>query len=313
MDGSSAALIDAIEGMRFLTAGDRFVLLELGTRMEMRLNLQAIQLGNRLLEAGLPGAVETLPMFVSVLVHYDSLELPLQHLQDTIRGLWREIRAEHDVTVPSRLVELPVLYQDPWTRECVESYARTIKPIEDNPGFVARVNGLAGPEQVIARHTRTEHWIGGVGFRPGQADMLPLDPRGALSVPKYNPPRLWTTPGAVGVGGGFTSIYPTNSPGGYYLLGRTPAPIYSMDRRLAPFRSQATLLAPGDRVRFRPIAMDEYEAIAAEVAAGIYQYAITDYTLFSLARYESWLATIDAVPDAGDGGGQDLPGPAQER
>ena len=246
-----------ILGLRFLSAGDRFVLLELGNSMQLDMNLRAIQLADRLLDERVAGIIETLPMFVSVLIHYDSLVLPPSRLKDAVRAVWQDILAQADIAVPSRLLELPILYRDPWTRECVEDYGRKIYEIEDNPVFVARINGLSGPEELFRRHASTQHWVGGVGFRPGTPDMLPLDPRCTLSVP-INPPRLWTPEGAIGVGGGFTSIYPMLSPGGYYLIGRIPVPIFSLEKRLEVFREKPTLLVPGDRVKFRPISLEKY-------------------------------------------------------
>ena len=290
----STAPTEAVDGLRILPAGDRFVLLELGRRMELALNLRAIQLADRLLELGERGLIETLPMFVSVLVHYDSLVLPPGRLEGLVRAAWRELTSADDVTLPSRLIELPVFYLDPWTRDCVAEYSRNIRPIEDDPTYVARVNGLAGPEAFVRLHSATQHWVGGVGFYPGLPDMLPLDPRCQFSVPKYNPPRLWTTARAVGVGGGFTSIYPMNTPGGYHLIGRTPVPIYSLDTRLEAFRHQATLFRPGDRIKFRPIDRAEYDWIEREVDAGTYRYLIWDYDLFSLSRYRAWAASLGA-------------------
>jgi urea carboxylase len=288
---------EEILGLRFLNAGDRFVLLELCNSMQLEQNLQAIQFADRLLGTKISGIIETLPMFVSVLVHYDSLELSPERLKDVVETVWREILQQTDIVVASRLLEIPVLYRDPWTRECVEDYSRKIRPVEDNPTFVARINGLAGPDELVRRHSSTQHWVGGVGFRPGTPDMLPLDPRCTLSVPKYNPPRLWTPEGGIGVGGGFTSIYPMLSPGGYHLIGRTPVPIFSLQKRLAPFRDKATLLVPGDRIKFRPIARGEYDAIRAEVEAGTYRYLIWDYELFSLSRYRQWAEQVLPMQD----------------
>ncbi len=294
-DGASPGLI---EGLRFLPAGDRFVLLELGQHMELPLNLRAIQLADRLLEEKVPGLIETLPMFISVLVHYDSLVLTPERLRDLVRRAWRDLLDESDIVVPSRLIEIPVHYLDPWTKDCVEDYARNIQPIEYNPSYVAKINGLSGPEELAKLHSSTQHWVGGVGFWAGVPDMLPLDPRCRLSIPKYNPPRLWTVQGAIGVGGGFTSIYPIESPGGYYLIGRTPVPIYSVDTRLPAFRERATLFQPGDRIKFRRISFEEYEAIAAEAAAGAYRYLIWDYDLFSLSRYQAWTKGLQVNGDA---------------
>lgn len=278
--------------LRCLLAGDRFMLLEVAQRMTLADNLRAIKFADLLLERKIEGLIETLPMFVSVLVHYDSIVLGPQRLFDIVRSLWLETAGEDDIVIPSRLIEIPVQYLDPWTEECVEDYRRTIGAMEDNPDFVARINGLSGPKELVLRHSSTQHWVGGVGFSPGLPDLMPLDPRSMLSVPKYNPPRLWTPRGAIGVGGGFTSIYTTRSPGGYYLIGRTPVAIYSLDTRLGPFRRKATLLAPADRVKFRPISREEHDEIEAEMEAGSYQYLVWDYELFSLSRHQKWAAEM---------------------
>lgn len=286
--------VDLGEGLRWLPAGDRFCLLELGRSMELGLNLRAIQLANRLMAEPVPGLIETLPMFISVLVHFDSTVLPPARLRDRVAAIWREVAAEADVVVPSRLIELPACYLDPWTKACVEDYARKIKPIGDDPAFVAEISGLPDVGAFARRHAFTQHWVGGVGFWPGLPDMMPLDPRCRHSIPKYDPPRLWTTTGAIGVGGGFTSIYPMNTPGGYHLIGRVPVPIYSLDTRLAPFRARATLFEPGDRVKFHAIGVEEFEEIEAACAAGAYRFSITEGELFSLSAYRTWAESVTA-------------------
>jgi len=286
-------------GLRWLAAGDRFALLELGTAMDLGLNLRAILLANRLLEDRPAGLVETLPMFISVLVHYDSTVLAPEALRDRIAGIWREVSAEDDIVVPSRLIEVPACYGDPWTRACVEDYAKKIKPIGDDAAFVAEVAGLPDAGAFARRHAFTQHWVGGVGFWPGLPDMMPLDPRCRHSIPKYDPPRLWTTTGAIGVGGGFTSIYPMNTPGGYHLIGRVPVPIYSLDTRLAPFRSRATLFEPGDRVKFHPIDVDTFTEIEAACGRGAYRFQIVEGELFSLSAYRRWADDVVAA-EAGE-------------
>jgi len=287
--------IDLGGGLRWLAAGDRFALLELGTAMDLGLNLRAILLANRLLEDRPAGLVETLPMFISVLVHYDSTVLAPEALRDRIAGIWREVSAESDIVVPSRLIEVPACYGDPWTRACVEDYAKKIKPIGDDAAFVAETAGLPDAGAFARRHAFTQHWVGGVGFWPGLPDMMPLDPRCRHSIPKYDPPRLWTTTGAIGVGGGFTSIYPMNTPGGYHLIGRVPVPIYSLDTRLAPFRTRATLFEPGDRVKFHAIDVDTFTEIETACARGAYRFQIVEGELFSLSAYRRWADDVVAA------------------
>ena len=284
-------------GIRFLLAGDRFVLVEVGEGMELSLNIKVIQLAKRLVDEKVEGIIETLPMFVSVLIHYDSLVLSPKRLRSIINSVWNELAGEVDTTLASRLIELPVYYCDPLTRECVEQYSRQIASMEDNPTYVARINRLSGPDELVRRHSSTQHWVAGIGFYAGTPELLPLDPRVTLTVPKYNPPRLFTVAGAIGVGGGFTSIYPIDAPGGYYIIGRTPTPIYCLDTRLVPFRDKATLLNPGDRIKFRPISSEENEFIEAQVNAGTYRYLIWDYDFFSFSRYSEWLADLDHSAD----------------
>jgi urea carboxylase len=139
-------------GLRWLPAGDRFVLLELGTAMELGLNLRAIQLANRLLEERTPGLIETLPMFISVLVHFDSTVLSPARLRDRVAAVWREVSAESDVVVPSRLIEVPACYGDPWTRDCVADYASKVKPIGDDAAYVAEISGLPDAGAFARRH-----------------------------------------------------------------------------------------------------------------------------------------------------------------
>jgi urea carboxylase len=277
---------------RCLPAGDRYMLVEFGTESNLRLNFGALSLADGLAAAHPDGLIETLPMFVTVLVHYDPTLLPFDRLADMCRAIARE-RSGGDIERPSRVIEIPVLYHDPWTIACVEDYAAKIRPIDDNVEFVVRTNNLSDANQLIRMHTATQHWVGGVGFWPGLPDILPLDPRSQLSVTKYDPPRVWTPPGAIGVGGGFTSIYPLQTPGGYQLIGRTPVPIFDLSQRLRPFQESVVLFRPGDRVKFVSISLDQYDEIAEEVEAGAYLYNIVDYEVFSLGRYEAWLAGID--------------------
>src|SRR6266508_6222113 len=89
-----------IDSLRWLIAGDRYCLLELGSTMDLGTNLRAIQLANRLLDERIDGVIETLPMFVSVLVHYDSTELDPAALRSQIAGIWHEVASESDVVVP---------------------------------------------------------------------------------------------------------------------------------------------------------------------------------------------------------------------
>jgi KipI family sensor histidine kinase inhibitor len=125
------------------------------------------------------------------------------------------------------LTEIPVVYDGPDLAE------------------VARLTGLSA-EEVVARHLAAEYTVGWLGFSPGFGYLTGLDPVLA-AVPRLAEPRLRVPGGAVAIAGGLAAVYPASSPGGWRLLGRTPAVLWD------PGRDPPAVLAPGMRVRFRRI------------------------------------------------------------
>jgi KipI family sensor histidine kinase inhibitor len=113
----------------------------------------------------------------------------------------------------------------------------------DGPDL-ADVCALAGLDatEVVARHTAPAYTVAFLGFSPGFPYLLGLDP--ALRVPRLDSPRTSVPPGAVGIGGHQTGVYPTSTPGGWRLIGSTAAVLFD------PARDPAALLRAGDTVRF---------------------------------------------------------------
>ena len=132
-----------------------------------------------------------------------------------------------------------------------------------------------------------------LGFYPGLASLMPLDPRCRLTAPKYNPPRTWTYKGTIGVGGSLCSIYPDETPGGYQMIARTPVPIWDPAQILPAFKESLALFRPGDRVRFIPATREEYDYVDRKVEAGVYLHNVAEYQRFSIRNYHAWLAAID--------------------
>ena len=124
--------------------------------------------------------------------------------------------------------------------------------------------------------------------------MQPLDPRSKITAPKYNPPRTWTPQGAIGMGGSASSIYPVQTPGGYQLFGRTPVPIWDTEKRFDAFGGEIVLFRPGDRLKYVPCTLEEYEHTEARIKDGTYVYNMVDYQKFSVRNYKSWVKTINA-------------------
>jgi KipI family sensor histidine kinase inhibitor len=110
-------------------------------------------------------------------------------------------------------------------------------------GEVARIAGMS-PERVVTLLTEADLRVAFVGFAPGFAYLVGLDPALA-AVPRRSTPRTAVAGGSVGLAGGFVGIYPRTSPGGWQLVGRTDMPLF--DPSAPPYSA----LQPGDRVRVR--------------------------------------------------------------
>jgi allophanate hydrolase subunit 1 len=142
---------------------------------------------------------------------------------------------------------------------------------------MVRYNGLKDREELYESVLATEHWTAFIGFFPGLPFMFPLDPRHAVVAPKYNPTRVWTAEGALGLGGPCWAIYPVESAGGYQLVGRT-LPIYDLAGRNDAFRENPLLLRAGDRVQFHRVDEDQLLALFEDVRADRYRYRIEEGT-----------------------------------
>lgn len=278
---------------RFLPGGDTFVLVQFGDDTRIDLNFMALGLTAALREDGTAGVIDTNPSYNSLVVEYDPDLIAPADLEKELRRLIAGLGSVEDLALESRLAYLPVMYLDPWTRACVEDYARRIAPRGDDPEFVARLNGLEDANQLVRVHSGTEHWVVAVCSTPGLPLMVALDPRCALTSPKYDPPRTWTTLGAIGVGGLSTSVYTTPGPGGYNLIGRTPVPLWDARARLPAYRDRVVLLDAADRVKFVPIGREEFDYIERRVAEGTYEFNVTGYQRFSVRAYKAWAASLD--------------------
>ena len=141
-----------------------------------------------------------------------------------------------------RLLKLPLPPDRPGEAALAE-----IAVVYDGPDLaeVAQLTGLS-PGEVVARHAAGEYAVGWLGFSPGFGYLTGLDPVLA-SVPRLAEPRLRVPAGSVAIAGGLAAVYPSNSPGGWRLLGRTSAALWDPDR------NPPALLAPGMRVRFRRV------------------------------------------------------------
>jgi KipI family sensor histidine kinase inhibitor len=167
-----------------------------------------------------PGVVELVPGYRTLLL---VAEQGRAEVLDELAADLPELELPDADEVAGEPVEIPVRYDG-----------------EDLPE-VARLTGLDA-EEVVRRHTAPEYTVAFLGFSPGFPYLVGLDP--ALEVPRRDTPRTSIPAGSVGLAGGQTGIYPTASPGGWQLIGRTEVTLFDSDR------DPPALLGPGSRLRF---------------------------------------------------------------
>lgn len=227
---------------RIVPCGDRALLVELGHGIDPAVHERVLRLYAALQAEPPPGVEEVQPGYHAVLVLYDPLAVRPAMLAARIRSLLD--RPPAAPLPPAALVELPVCYGGEFGPDLPE---------------VARRTGLE-PEEVVRLHAAPTYRVYCLGFLPGFAYLGGLDPR--LAMPRRATPRVRVPAGSVGIGGRQTGVYPVASPGGWHLIGRTPAPLY------LPDREPPCLLRPGDRVRFVPVTPEAFRALAAAAAQG---------------------------------------------
>jgi inhibitor of KinA len=226
---------------RFLSAGDTALVVEFGDRVDRTLSGLVLALARRLADAAIPGVVETVPTFRSLMVHYDPLQLTDAQLKGHLAPLLDGLEAAESA---GRHWRIPACYDASLGLDLAD---------------VAQRTGLSVAE-VARRHTGALHHIYMMGFLPGLPYLGGLPPE--FELPRRENPRIKVPSGAVAVAMSMTVVYPLESPGGWHILARTPAPLWDM-RRNPP-----ALLAAGDKVTFEPVSLREYEALLARAAAG---------------------------------------------
>jgi inhibitor of KinA len=229
---------------RLETAGEQGLVVELGDRIDPAVSARVRWLARALADHLPEGVLELVPTYRSLLVVHDPLRLSRAHLAARVEALLEEMPEEPAPASAARLVRVPACYGG-----------------ELGPDLeaVARHHGLT-PAQVVELHSSAAYVVYMLGFTPGFAYLGGLPER--LATPRLDTPRPLVAAGSVGIAGVQTGIYPVASPGGWRIVARTPLRLFDPASR-TPF-----LFAPGDRVRFEPVARERFDAIAAAVAAG---------------------------------------------
>ncbi|KWS46148.1 urea ABC transporter substrate-binding protein [Pseudomonas amygdali pv. myricae] len=274
-------------------SGDTHLLLEIGApELDLVLRLRGHALMLALEAKQLGGVIDLTPGIRSLQVHYRPEQLPLRQLLDIVAGEWDAVCAAKDLQVASRIVHLPLSWDDPACQLAIEKYMTTVRKdapwCPSNLEFIRRINDLPNLDEVQRTVFDASYLVMGLGdVYLGAPVATPLDPRHRLVTTKYNPARTWTAENSVGIGGAYMCVYGMEGPGGYQFVGRT-LQMWNRYRNVAAFEGKPWLLRFFDQIRFYPVSADELLRIRRDFPLGRFDLNIEHSTL-NMADYQAFL------------------------
>lgn len=283
---------DAPVEVTYRAAGDHFMLVEYGPMMlDVRLRFRVHALMLWLEQHSLDGIRELTPGIRSLQVHYDSQCLDVATLLSHLQAGEHTLGDGHDAEVPSRIVYLPLSWDDDACRQAIAKYQQSVRKdapwCPSNIEFIRRINGLDDVEAVKRIVFDAHYLVMGLGdVYLGAPVATPVDPRHRLVTTKYNPARTWTAENSVGIGGSYLCVYGMEGPGGYQFVGRT-LQMWNRYRQTDAF-TQPWLLRFFDQIRFYPVSAEALQQIRRDFPQGRYPLR-TETTHFSLAEFDAFL------------------------
>ena len=218
--------------------GDRAISIDFGQVIDPTINRHIRQTIERIKELQLDGIIELVPTYCALLVEYDAMLYSYSEICKIIEPTLDEGMTDTTNELVT-VVEVPTVYGGEFGPDL---------------SFVASHNHLS-EDEVISIHSGTDYLVYMLGFIPGFTYLGGMDPR--IATPRLSSPRTLIPAGSVGIAGEQTGTYPSDSPGGWQIIGRTPVTMYDMSK------AQAALLNAGDYVRYVPIDESEFHRIKA--------------------------------------------------
>ncbi|CEJ14390.1 Kinase A inhibitor [bacterium YEK0313] len=226
---------------RFLACGDTAVTVEFGTEIDDDINALCLAFDEALAAAAIPGVVETMPTYRSVLVQVDPLAIDMPAFERQVLAVLDGLEAR---AARPRRWKVPVVYGGEFGIDLDDVAAR---------------HGLA-PAEVIRRHSSRVYRVAMLGFLPGFCYLSGADQ--SIALPRREDPRVKTPAGTISIGGVQALVASVEAPSGWHLLGRTPV------RTFMPDRDPVFLIGAGDEVVFEPIEATRWDALDRAAAAG---------------------------------------------
>ncbi|WP_425089674.1 5-oxoprolinase subunit B family protein [Stappia sp.] len=272
---------------RYTFGGDEHIFVEVDEAMSLEAFFVSLSMTNAVREANIKGVTEICPANASFqvkfnpdVIHPDDMMAELKRLEETAESA--------EPVLDTRIIEIPVYYQDPWTHETLMRFReRHQDPNATDIEYAARINGFDGVDAFIEAHSGAPWFVSMVGFVSGLPFLYQMvDRPRQIEVPKYLRPRTDTPRLTVGYGGCFSCIYSVRGAGGYQMFGITPMPIFDPQQKVSYLKDFMVFFKPGDIVKWKPITREEYDAAIEAVQANTFAPRIRKVR-FSLDDYNA--------------------------
>lgn len=288
--------------MTIRAAGDANVLIEYGDlELDLLLRFQVHALMEAIKTETESPILDLTPGIRSLQVHFDSTKISVLSVCQMIESINEKLPRLEEIEVPSRIVRLPLSWDDPATRLAIDRYQQNVRPdapwCPSNLEFIRRVNGLEDIDEVKRIVFEANYLVLGLGdVYLGAPVATPVDPRHRLVTTKYNPARTWTPENAVGIGGAYMCVYGMEGPGGYQFVGRT-VQVWNRLRETKSFQANKPwLLRFFDQIQFYPVSAEELLEMREDFLRGRLEVDISE-TTFKLGDYLTFLDSIKESTD----------------
>ncbi|HKF61840.1 MAG TPA: carboxyltransferase domain-containing protein [Dongiaceae bacterium] len=270
---------------RYSYGGDEHIFVEVDEEMSLEAFFKSLSMTTAVRESKIKGVTEICPANASFQIKFDPDRISPEDMLAELKRL--EVSAEKaESSIKTRIIEIPVFYNDPWTRETLMRFReRHQDPKSTDIEYAARINNIGGVEDFVKAHSGAPWFVSMVGFVAGLPFLYQMVDRARqIEVPKYLRPRTDTPKLTVGHGGCFGCIYSVRGAGGYQMFGITPMPIYDPKQEIGYLKEFMVFFRPGDIVKWKPIDRAAYDAAVADVEAGRFAPRMRDVT-FSLDEF----------------------------
>lgn len=266
---------------RYSFGADEFLLVELSEEMDLEINFKVRAMTNEIREQKIIGIQDICPANASYMIRFDPDQIEGHQLVEKLKKIDASLNDYKNIEIKSRLVDIPVYFNDPWTNETALKFRSRHQDPDSKSDieYVAKINGFSSIDSFIAEMIRSPFLVTMIGFAPGLPFCTQIvSEKRKLEAPKYVRPRTYTPERAVAIGGSSVTIYPSDGTGGAQMLGRTPAPVFNKEQNLADFRDSLVFPRQGDIFKFRSIDKAEYEETRTKVKEGTFRYLKKDFT-----------------------------------